>query len=161
MLPGQSRGTDDLVWCDGDQDQNQGLLRFAGIVGAGPGQIPPGTQIRQAILTVTSQGANAQSPDGGSFHRMLVPFSGTSTWNSLGAGVQLGTEAVATAEATSAGLFADRVTGSFDVTASVQAWVDGAPNLGWVIVANSSNGWAFRSSEWAGVAERPMLTVVW
>lgn len=160
-LPGQSRGADDLVWCDGDQDQNQGLLRFAGIVGAGPGQIPPGTQIRQAILTVTSEGANAQSPEGGSFHRMLVPFSEASTWNSLGNGVQLGSEAGATAEATSTGLFADRVTGSFDVTASVQAWVNGAPNLGWVIVANSSNGWAFRSSEWAGVAERPMLTVVW
>jgi hypothetical protein len=53
------------------------------------------------------------------------------------------------------------VTGSVDVTASVQAWVNGAPNLGWVIVANSSNGWAFRSSDWAGMAERPMLTVVW
>ncbi len=160
-LPGQSRGSDDLVWCDGDQDHNQGLLRFDGLVGTAPGQVPPGATIRGAWLTVTSEGANAQSPDGGSFHRMLVPWTETSTWNALGNGVQLGTEAVAQADASSVGMFADRVTGSIDVTASVRAWANGAPNHGWVIVANGSNGWAFRSADWVGIAERPMLTVVW
>jgi hypothetical protein len=49
---------------------------------------------------------------------------------------------------------------SFDVTASVQAWVDGATNYGWVMLERGNNRWSFRSSEWAGLVERPMLTVV-
>lgn len=160
-LPGQSKGTDPDVWCDGNQDHNQGLLRFDGLIGTGPGQIPPGTSIRRAILTLTTEGTNANSVNGGKLYRMTRSWSEASTWNSLGAGIQVGVETAPSHDADSAGQVDAKSTRSFDVTASVQAWSNGTPNLGWAIVANGTDGWSFRSSEWTAVAERPLLTVTY
>jgi hypothetical protein len=53
------------------------LLRFDGLVGTGPGQIPPGSTILSARLMfhVTSSTKGTVS-----FHRMLLPWSEASTW---------------------------------------------------------------------------------
>ena len=159
--PNDDRGDADDVWCDGDQSRSQGLLRFDDLFGTGPGQIPPGTVIRRATLTLTFEGANAASGDGGRLHRMVVPWTERSTWNSLGDGIQLGSEALSGADADTAGAVANRGTRSFDVTTSLNAWSFGAPNHGWAVFANGPDGQSFRSSDWAGVAERPLLTVTW
>ena len=157
-LANEAYGAAQDVRVDGDQDDEQGLLRFDGITGYGAGQIVPGTVVQRAILTLTTEGTGANSIDGGTLHRMLVPWSEASTWSSLGAGIQLGSEAVSIPDDVC--MVGYKGTDSFDVTASVQAWVDGAPNYGWVFVAAGSDDWTFRSSEWISVAERPMLTVL-
>jgi hypothetical protein len=45
---------------------------------------------------------------------------------------------------------------TFDVTASVQAWVDGTPNHGWALLPLGANGWDFPTR--AGPTP-PQLTV--
>jgi hypothetical protein len=160
-LPNVAYGSAPTLRVDGDDDREQALLVFSGIIGSAPGRIPLGTTIERATLTLTTEGSGAASVDGGSLHRMLVPWNEASTWNSLGAGVQLGSEAVSTADANSAGLVSSKGTCSIDVTASVQAWANGSPNYGWVVVGNGNDRWDFRASDWASVAERPLLTVRW
>ncbi|HVF84276.1 MAG TPA: DNRLRE domain-containing protein [Sphingomicrobium sp.] len=139
----------------------QGLLAFGEIFGSNSGQIPYGAVISSATLTLYTTNGSAA---GGSLYRMTTGWSETSTWNSLGGGVQIGTETVGSA---------DFVTGSvgtgarsFDVTASVNAWLSGAAdanaanlaNLGWLFSAGSTDGWNFGSSE-SGTA--PKLTVTY
>lgn len=155
-LPGTSYGGEDNLRVDSNTDSEQGLVRFDNVVGTAPGQIAPGTPIQRAVLTLTTEGP-ASEGDGAALHRMLIAWDGSSTWNGLGGGVQLGAEAESLADANTG--FASNGTRSYDVTTSVQAWVDGAANHGWVLLANGPDRWEFRSSEWAGTVERPMLTV--
>lgn len=53
----------------------------------------------------------------------------------------------------------------FDVTADVQAWTDGAPNLGWVLKDATETGGltyvAYASSEHGTPSQRPTLTVTY
>jgi hypothetical protein len=155
---GTAFGAADDVRIDGDPDHLQGLLRFGGIVGLGPGKIFPGTTVQRAILTVTTEGSGSDG-NGATLHRMLVPWDGSSTWDTLVGGVQLGSEAETLADLDTGDVFS-KGTRSFDVTTSVQAWVDGAANHGWVMIERGGNRWSFRSSEWTGLVERPMLTVI-
>jgi hypothetical protein len=158
-LPGAAYGAMSNVRVDLDDDQEQGLLRFDAIVGSAPGEIPLGTTIERAILTLTTEGTNSESASGATLHRMKLGWNANSTWNSLGNGVQLGAEAETFSDADTAGAVAAKGTRSFDVTSSVQAWVDGAPDLGWLLLASGVDGWEFRSSDWKEIAERPLLTV--
>lgn len=155
-FPNLSYGGADQLLVDGDDDNEQALIRFAGIFGAAAGQIPPGAVITTAILTLTSEGASSGGA-GGALHRLSIPWDANSTWDSLGNGVQLGSEAELVEDANSGNI--DKGTQSFDVTPSVQAWADGTLNHGWVLVANGTNDWRIRSSQWVGLVERPMLTV--
>jgi hypothetical protein len=130
---------------------NQVLLRFSDVFGSEPGQIPLGATISSATLTLETSNAGS----GASLHRALIPWSGSDTYRSLGDGIQADSvEAVATA---------DTVTGwlalgshNLDVTRSIQAWADGAPNYGWALIPSNSNGWDFLSSE---TSRAPVLTI--
>ena len=159
--PKTAHGAAKDVLVDGDQANEQGLLRFGGVFGKGPGKVPMGSKIKKAILTVTTEGKYADSKSGARFYRMKVVWSESSTWNSLGKGVQLGAEAEKIHDADSAGKVGSKGTRSLDVTTSVQAWSDGKQNHGWVLINNGTDRWQFRSSQWTAVAERPMLTVVY
>ena len=159
--PTAVKGSANDIWADGNQAHEQGLLRFDGVIGKGPGKVPPGTKIVKAVLTVTTEGSYADSKDGAALHRMKVTWSEASTWSSLGKGVQLGSEAEKVSDASSAGKVSVKGTRSLDVTASVQAWSDGAPNHGWVMINTGTDRWQVRSSQWKAVAERPLLTVVY
>ncbi|MCP3914876.1 MAG: DNRLRE domain-containing protein [bacterium] len=158
-LPDVEHGERDDVWSDGDGDHDQGLIRFEGIVGDGPGQVPPGTTIERAILSVTTEGMSSSSFTGATLHRMTIAWDESLTWNSAGAGIQLGSEARSEADALVTNEVSEKGTDTFDVTASVQAWVDGEPNWGWLVQAGGHDRWSFRSSEWLGIVERPVLTV--
>ena len=69
---------------DGSEDIN-GLIRFDNIFGTGPGQIPPGADVTDAKLTLTTAVAsNAQSPGPWIIDRLMVPVSDTTTYASLG-----------------------------------------------------------------------------
>lgn len=159
-LPDTAYGNVETLRVDADEDREQALLRFADIIGDAPGQIPPGSRIERAFLTLTTEGVNSDSNDGGTLHRMIAVWNEGSTWNSLGNGVQLGPEANPAIEVDTGGAVFDRGTDSFDVTASVQAWADGVPNRGWVFLAGGFDRWELRSSDWSSLMERPALTVV-
>ena len=144
------------------QDANgvrQGLLRFDNIIGTGTGQIPAGSTIQNATLTVNVVNSSVAQMQM-SLYRMLTDWDESlATWNSFGSigGVQASEmESVATADAT---LF-DPNTGlmTFDVTKSVTNWAAGQDNFGWLIESAATDGWDFETTE-ASQAGRPKLDV--
>lgn len=136
----------------------QALLKFDQLFGSGPGQIPVGATIITAALQLQVTG---DSPSGGTINRMLSSWSGTSTWNSLGSGVQ-----VDGVEATSTGAISVGAIGlgsrTFNVTDSVAAWnaaaVPNASNQGWLFNPGSTDPWDFTTSQ--GAVE-PLLSVTY
>jgi hypothetical protein len=142
---------------DNDGGESQVLLRFDGVVGDGSGQIPTHSAIHTARLVV-----NAFDPGTPVYlHRMLVPWKPTATWNSLVAGVTAdGMEASPQKDSFTFGKIAASSSEIvFDVTDTVQAWVNGAANHGWVFINTGPNGWDFYTSEFEDVKQRPRLTV--
>ena len=140
-----------------DGGESQVLLRFERIIGDGPGRIPPGSAVRSATLVVSAfdQGDTVH------IHRMLVPWQRQATWATLVAGVTAdGTEASRHRESFTFGKIAANSSSiPFDVTDSVQAWVNGAPNQGWVFINTGGNGWDFYTCEFDDLRQRPKLVV--
>jgi len=140
------------------EDEREILLRFDGVFGAGPGQVPPGAPIAWARLSLF---VTNPSDDGAGVYRALRDWRDTDTWNSLDGGVSLdGVEAESSAEAFGA-TNSNKVFYDFDVTESLVAWSSGQSNRGWVIAmrATGSDSWQFASSEALDPAERPRLQV--
>lgn len=139
-------------------NETQGLLRFDWINGGSPGQIPFGSIVTRAVLRLhTDDVTDATTPV--RLVRMLVPWEESSTWESMAGGINEtnGVETERSAvliDGSQADAFDD-----IDVTAAVQAWANGEPNLGWALLATGSNGWDFASSENGIVANRPKLLV--
>ena len=140
-----------------DGGESQVLLRFERIIGDGPGQIPSGSAIHSATLVVSAfdQGDTVH------IHRMLVPWQRQATWATLVAGVTAdGSEASRHRESFTFGKIAANSSSiPFDVTDSVQAWVNGTPNHGWVFINTGGNGWDFYTCEFDDVKQRPRLVV--
>jgi hypothetical protein len=151
----------------------QVLLRYDALFGNGPGQIPLGSVIVSAVLTLTV----VNEGHGGSFHRLLVGWDeAVDTWNTFGdgaaghnatGGVQPdGAEARSAFESFAGPAAArDQLTGTgrheFGVTTDLQAWSSGQANHGWAILpwTDGGDGWRFRASEAATLADRPKLVV--
>jgi hypothetical protein len=142
---------------DNDGGESQILLRFEDLVGEGPRQIPPRSTIHSAQMTVSA----FDPGDTVHLHRMLVPWKRTSTWNSLVAGVTAdGLEASAQKDSFTFGKIAANSSDIvFEVTDTVQAWVNGAANYGWVFINTGRNGWDFYTSEFEDVKQRPRLLI--
>ncbi len=156
-------------WVDTDatggtrHDPAHSLLRFDRIVGNGPNQIPPGSTVLVAVLTLTTSAENdcAECAALVNFYRMAVPWKDSDTWkaNFGGDGLTVGTDTAAKPDARLTDALGLGVAQAVNVTASVQAWVNGEKNHGWAILPTSGDGWVVASSE-APVAEhRPMLSV--
>ncbi len=150
-----------------DSPTSSALIRFDDIIGELAGQIPAGSRIITARLRTASSTSNAQG-DGARFFPMLTTWNETDTFNSLVDGVSVDGVEAAT-EFTAAAGNASRnpnVQGGFhdwDVTADVQAWVNGSlENFGWLFDPweSGTDGWGFQSSEAASEVERPRLEVV-
>jgi len=147
-----------VLICDGAPpaaDERHVLLRFDNIFGNNIDQIPPGSTIQSATLTVMITNASAS---GASLYRMTQAWLDTNNWNTFGGnGIQPGTECEAAADVSS---FLN-ATGShtIDVTASLVAWSAGQPNNGWVWLNNLDDSWQFNSNEFATVGSRPKLSV--
>ncbi|WP_396610542.1 DNRLRE domain-containing protein [Haloferax sp. S1W] len=121
------------------------LVRFENVVGADSGQVPVGTTVTSATLTVQT----TNNGDGASLHRMLTAWTDTDTWETFGGdGIQADGVEAATSTDVTTGTVIEEPT-PIDVTASVQAWVDGQTNLGWVFLPSGDNGWDFYSAEGA------------
>jgi hypothetical protein len=140
-----------------DGGESQVLMRFEQIIGDGPLQIPPGSSVRAARLFVSAfdQGDTVH------LHRMLVPFGSAPTWSRMVSGVSADDrEASRTKDAFTFGKIAANSSEiSFDVTDTVQTWVNGAENHGWVFLNTGGNGWDFYASDYDQLAQRPRLEV--
>ena len=130
------------LWWDGSSTTGHydaALVQFPDIIGSGPNQLRPHEQIQRATLRynvdpsfsanapgATAPGATAQ------LHEISKPWSANSTTFRTFVGAQglneaeYRTPAIATALANRAGWF------ELDVTASVQSWVNGVGNNGWI-----------------------------
>ncbi|MDB5593896.1 MAG: hypothetical protein JWM36_857, partial [Hyphomicrobiales bacterium] len=139
---------------NGTGNANQVLLMFANLIGSGAGQIPIGSTITSATLTLQT----TDTGNGAELHRMLTTRSGTDTWNSMTNGIQAnGTDAVGTSDRTT-GFVGTTGPTSFNVLTSVQAWASGAVNDGWVFIPSAGgDGWKFSSSE-GSVAPKLSIT---
>jgi hypothetical protein len=128
-----------------------GLLRFEGVFGSNPDQVPLGAEITTATLTITHSAANANG-DPVEMHRLLIPFDeATATYNNFGPipGLQAdGTEAAIAVDTLilSAGLVVP-FTFTIDVKTTVQAWSNGDPNYGWGFVPTGTDGYRWDTSE--------------
>jgi hypothetical protein len=142
---------------DNDGGESQVLLRFDAIIGSNAGQIPSRATIHSAKLVVSAfdEGNTVN------LHRMLVPFGRAATWNSLVSGVSAdGLEASRHKDSFTFGKIAANSSEIiFEVTDTVQAWVSGEANHGWLFLNTGGNGWDFYTSEFENVAQRPKLVV--
>jgi len=125
---------------------SQALIRFDSLFGDGAGQIPWGSTITSASLTVdvSNPGASGNTYD---LHRMQTDWDESSTWNSLSTGLQSGTDYLSAIESSvidPASSGTETITG---LEGSVAEWANGTTNLGWAIVTTNTNGWDFDSSE--------------
>ena len=115
------------------------LVQFPDIIGSGPHQLRPHEYIQRATLRYyvdvvfsdSATGATAQ------LHEISIPWDANSTTFRTFAGAQglneaeYRTPAIATALANRAGWF------ELDVTASVQSWINGVGNNGWIWLPSS------------------------
>jgi hypothetical protein len=125
------------LWWDGQSSTghyDSVLVQFPGIIGSGPNQLRPHEYIQRATLrynvdptfSANAPGASAQ------LHEISKEWSANSTTFRTFAGAQglneaeYRTPAITTALANRAGWF------EIDVTASVQSWVNGVGNNGWI-----------------------------
>jgi hypothetical protein len=132
-------------------------MRFDDVIGTKPNRIPKNATIKSARLLVAAfdQGSTVN------LHRMLVPFDETATWSSLVSGVSAdGMEASRHKDSFTFGKIAANSSEIiFDVTDTMQAWVNGEDNHGWVFINTGGNGWDFYSSEFMNPSQRPKLVV--
>ncbi len=155
--PNTDNGSNADIEVDGSPSR-QALVRFEDLVGNGVGQIPVGSTINSATLTIDVN--NSTLTGNIDLHRLLTGWDESSTWNSLSGGISLdNVEAESIREQR---LNNPDQTGTQTFTnlvSTVQDWVDGKPNYGWVIVNNDLDSWKFASSEDGTVGNRPLLTI--
>jgi hypothetical protein len=138
-------------------EENHGLIRFDDIIGTGTDQIPPGAVVITATLTLNLPNLGGITT---TLHRMLVPWSGSDTWNSMVEGIRADdVEARIQPDATAASTLTSPLI--LNITSSVQAWSDGAANYGWALLPGSENadGWTFSSADDTDPGVRPLLEV--
>lgn len=151
-------GEDEFEWDGSDAGgQNYGAIRFDGLVGNGIGQIPPGSTVTNAVITlnVTNEGNSGEIA---TVHKSLQPFNDKFSLNDVNggpdfvAGTDYDSAVVAEVPGPSAGDVLE-----IDVTSAVQDWVGGEANNGLIIVPGGGNGVGIQSSEAASGG--PVLTV--
>jgi hypothetical protein len=140
-----------------DGGESQVLMRFDDIIGPQAGRVPPRATIHAAKLFVSA----FDQGDTVNLHRMLVPFDRSATWGSMISGVSAdGLEASRHKDSFTFGKIAASSSEIvFDVTDTMQAWVNGEANHGWVFINTGGNGWDFYTSEFEKSEQRPRLHI--
>jgi hypothetical protein len=136
------------------------LLRLPEIVGASPGQVPLGSEITNATITLTTTD-DPFAATGASLavHAVLVPWAENSvTWSSFGDGGTAGSEY----EASPLTTFNPGEVGTsfaFDITSAVEGWSQGQANLGILITSTSDDVAFFYSDDHVLQSARPRLDI--
>ncbi len=159
---------------DGEPDI-RGLLRFNGILGAGPGQIPLGANVISAKLTLTTSNQSPDARTGGSFApaRLLRDWDATTLYSafgtgttSIGPGWYAGVNPTATrgvygfSDPLDSVINNDQAATS-EVAPLVQAWANGEPNYGFTIQPGTGDGWQVYTSGTPIAEFRPKLEVTY
>jgi hypothetical protein len=159
-----AEGRDDAA----NPQELQMLLRFDEIFGTGTGQIPLGSKITGATLTLTTGNAgNAQSPGPYSPAQLLIPFDTSTTWNTLGGdgATYSGGENERPLDRGFAGMTvpsgATLQPVNAEVTSILQEWSNGDSNLGFVIRAGTTDAWSVYTTGVPTAEARPKLTVTY
>lgn len=156
--PTTPHGGDPIAVVDG-APLTQGLVRFDDLFGEG-GRIPDGATILSAKLSILTE--TATGSDRIALHRMLVGWSGSSTWSSFGSGVAtdgVQAEVASEFELTPNAAATDAI---FDVTGSIRLWqADPAANHGWLLRGSGVEDWVWFTSEPSDIELRPQLSVVY
>jgi len=148
---------------DGDDDDvtagkqhAQTLIRFDNIIAGAGGTIPADATILSAKLTLYATNATANPVE---LHRVISPWTDSATWTSVGGGIAAdGAKAAVASDFTVAPPLINN-TVHFDVSDTVQQWVDGkAVNNGWAILPTGTDGFVLTSSE-GTAGQRPLLDV--
>lgn len=139
--------------------QAKSLLRFPEIFGGSPGQIPYGSVINSAELTLMLTGYVSNSPY--SFYTVYTDWDeDTVIWNTFGsvpggaAGVDWDPNALYSLTMNWGMLQAE-----IPVTSSLQRWSDGEDNYGWMLQDMLYNGSSWHSDDSLTLSYRPLLTV--
>lgn len=144
--------------------ENHVLIRFENLFGTGPGQVPSGSTVIAATLTIrfTNPG------DDPALYQVLVPWDGTTTWNTFDPVWLDGVTAdgfdaefdpdVLTIEAGSTVPFFETI----DLPVStIQDWMAGrTQNHGWAFLPSGGDGGDLDASEATTEANRPVLSIV-
>jgi hypothetical protein len=160
-LPDANNGTAVDLEIDTSTNEYHTLIKFPNIFGGGASQIPLGSTIHSATLTVEVFDTG-DDPD---VYQLVESWvEGEVTWNSRSTGVSWtdpGADGTTSRKSTLEGTISAGTAGpqSVDVTTSVQNWSDGETNEGWLFEDTGSGGVRFRSSEYGTASERPKLTV--
>ena len=138
------------------------VIKFPNIFGVGANQIPLGSVITNATLTVEM----FDPGDDVLVYQLIEGWVESEvTWNEASTGVSwtnLGADGVGSRKATAVGtLLAPSGSNNVDVTASVQNWAFGEINEGWLLKDTGSGGVDIRTSEYGTLSERPMLSVTY
>ncbi len=162
ILDGNPNASSDA---NNDGGESQVLMRFDDIIASGEPKagaaktprVPKRATVHSARLLVSA----FDQGDTVNLHRLLVPFDRGSTWNSMVSGLSAdGLEASRHKDSFTFGKIAANSSEIvFDVTDTVQAWVNGTPNHGWVFINTGGNGWDFYASEFDNPAQRPTLVI--
>jgi hypothetical protein len=127
-----------------DGGQTLSLVKFTDFMGEGAGKMPADAQLVSAKLSLH---LFSEGGDGLELFRVQGAWDETSTWDSAATKLGIGLESVdglAYVQDVQQGTFLD-----FDVTSSVQAWLAGADNNGWVIggIVGAASGVEFDSAD--------------
>jgi len=137
---------------------SQGLLKFDDLIGFSDHQIPPNKKIRKAILTLTAEGKKKNIEN-------IYVYKIVENWDQNTNGDDLNNLIQNQLEVNNPSFVINqnRINGTinFDVTQTVQDWINGSSNNGWLFSGGKGSFWNFRSSDWDGIAERPMLTIIY
>jgi subtilisin-like proprotein convertase family protein len=139
------------------------VIKFPNIFGGGSNQIPLGSAITSATLTVEVYDSGT---DIDVYQLTESWIEDQVTWNNRLTGTawsNAGADGTLSHKTTPDDTFTNGSTGTknIDVTTSVQNWSDGEANQGWVFIDTTSGGVDIRSSEYATVASRPKLSVTY
>ena len=163
--PNTPYATSTVLATNGDDDPGtpgvtavHSLIRFDNLFGSATGQIPFDATILSAKLTAwTTDTGTTTTPV--EFHRMLKGWNDTDTWATFG-GRGVAADDVEAAAAVDFTYAPPNVSHpfAFDVSDTVQRWLDGAPNDGWAILPTGADDYNIVSSEGLDV-QRPSLEV--
>jgi hypothetical protein len=151
-VPGPHGAETVFIW-DVDPDEEHSLVRFDAIIGGAAGQIPPGSTVMSATLTLVIVEPTASI---GTMREAAIAWDENTTWATFGAaaGVQPDDVINDLGPAPTSG------TAMIDVTASLARWVAApASNNGWVFSPGGGDGCDVASSEDGNDANRPQLSV--
>ena len=156
-----------LEWDDntGTTTDELALIRFTGLFSNEGGPIPSGSLIQSATLTYMTTDLNSGSTaigDPGNVYESLVDWTGnTATYNNFGGEPGVQTDERSASVIASAPATAMSTAFNIDVTASLQRWMAGTANYGWIILPTGTDGVVIYSSDIANTAYRPKLTVTY